>query len=147
MRQSWTPARRAANATLPRGKQRAVRYGPVVKKLIASVRYEPLGDGQSPGTLFVACSDSRVVPAFLSSAEPGELFTVRNVGNLIPPADAQGGSTGDRSEASAIEYAGGQLAVRDIVVRGHSIRRARVEALDLMSGCFSDFDVGYGQLR
>lgn len=79
----------------------------------------PLADGQRPET-FLACSDSRVVPAFLSTTEPGELFTVRNVGNLIPPAGPRGASTGDRSEASAIEYAVDRLGVQDIVICGHS---------------------------
>lgn len=82
--------------------------------------YAPLAEGQAPTTLFFACSDSRVVPAFLASAEPGHLFTVRNVGNLVPPAGSDGHSTGDRSEASAIEYAVEKLGVTDIVVCGHS---------------------------
>ncbi len=86
----------------------------------ASRVYEPLAEGQQPNTLFIACADSRVVPAFIATAEPGELFTLRNVGNLVPPADAGGASVGDLSEASAIEYAVQKLAVTDIVVCGHS---------------------------
>lgn len=82
--------------------------------------YESLAAGQTPKTLFFACSDSRVVPAFLSTAGPGELFTVRNVGNLVPPAGPRGASTGDRSEASAIEYAVEKLGVDDVVICGHS---------------------------
>jgi Carbonic anhydrase len=53
----------------------------------------------------VTCSDSRVVPDLLASTDPGDLFVMRNVGNLIPPATAEGISIGDLSEASAIEYA------------------------------------------
>jgi carbonic anhydrase len=82
--------------------------------------YKPLADGQTPSTLFITCADSRVVPAFIASSEPGELFTMRNVGNLIPRATEDGHSVGDVSEASAIEYAVLNLGVSDIVVCGHS---------------------------
>ena len=68
----------------------------------------------------MTCSDSRVVPDLLASTEPGDLFTLRNVGNLIPPATAEGISIGDLSEASAIEYAVLMLKVANIVVCGHS---------------------------
>ena len=68
----------------------------------------------------ITCSDSRVVPHLLASTHPGDLFTMRNVGNLIPPATAEGISIGDVSEASAIEYAVLVLKVANIVVCGHS---------------------------
>src|SRR4030081_1656554 len=68
-------------------------------------RFEALALTQAPDALFVTCSDSRVVPDLLASTEPGDLFTMRNVGNLVPPATAEGVSVGDLSEASAIEYA------------------------------------------
>ena len=83
-------------------------------------RFAGLSGGQEPDTLFITCSDSRVVPDLLVSTEPGDLFVMRNVGNLIPPAGAGGHSTGDVSEASAIEYAVLALGVRNIVVCGHS---------------------------
>ena len=83
-------------------------------------RFRELALAQSPDTLMVTCSDSRVVPDLLASTDPGDLFTMRNVGNLIPPATADGISIGDVSEASAIEYAVLVLKVAHIVVCGHS---------------------------
>src|SRR5215471_4655031 len=105
----------------------------VVRKLIAGIvdfrermlpqyaqRFKELAFGQTPDALFITCADSRVVPDLLASTYPGDLFTMRNVGNLIPPATAEGISIGDRSEASAIEYSVLVLKVADIVVCGHS---------------------------
>ncbi|MCB9592616.1 MAG: carbonic anhydrase [Sandaracinaceae bacterium] len=82
--------------------------------------FEQLGAGQDPDTLLLACADSRVVPHLTSSMEPGELFTVRTVGNLIAPAGADGVALGDVSEAAAVEYALLVLNVKDVVVYGHS---------------------------
>ncbi|WP_040011055.1 carbonic anhydrase [Cupriavidus sp. HMR-1] len=83
-------------------------------------QFSRLALAQTPDALFITCSDSRVVPDLLASTHPGDLFTMRNVGNLIPPATAEGVSTGDLSEASAIEYAVLVLKVANIVVCGHS---------------------------
>jgi len=83
-------------------------------------RFRELASAQAPDALFITCSDSRVVPDLLASTHPGDLFTMRNVGNLVPPATAEGISTGDLSEASAIEYAVLALKVANIVVCGHS---------------------------
>jgi carbonic anhydrase len=79
-----------------------------------------LATGQSPDTLFIACSDSRVVPNTFASTNPGDLFVLRNVGNLIPPCDLHGVSISDESEAAGIEFAVRNLNVSDIIVCGHS---------------------------
>ena len=83
-------------------------------------QFRKLSLGQAPDTLFITCSDSRVVPDLLMSTDPGEMFVMRNVGNLVPPSTVEGNSTGDLSEASAIEYAVLVLKVPFIVVCGHS---------------------------
>ncbi|HVS33975.1 MAG TPA: carbonic anhydrase [Gemmataceae bacterium] len=83
-------------------------------------RFRDLAKGQSPDALFITCSDSRVVPDLLISTDPGDLFVMRNVGNMVPPATVEGASTGDLSEASAIEYALLVLKVHSLVVCGHS---------------------------
>jgi len=83
-------------------------------------RFARLALGQAPDTLFIACSDSRVVPNLFASADPGDLFVIRNVGNLIAPAGIDGLSQEDNSEAAAIEFALAHLAVTDIIVCGHS---------------------------
>ena len=74
-------------------------------------------DGQHPTTLFIGCSDSRLVPYLLTGAGPGELFLVRNVGAFVPPYD---GSKGYHGTAAAIEFAVLNLQVRRIIVCGHS---------------------------
>lgn len=83
-------------------------------------RFQELALTQAPNSLFITCSDSRVVPDLLASTHPGDLFTMRNVGNLVPPATSNGISMGDLSEASAIEYSVLVLGVANIVVCGHS---------------------------
>src|SRR5262245_32910879 len=77
-------------------------------------RFKELALSQQPDALFITCADSRVVPDLLASTHPGDLFTMRNVGNLVPPATADGMSIGDLSEASAIEYSVLVLKVADI---------------------------------
>jgi carbonic anhydrase len=74
-------------------------------------------DGQHPTTLFIGCSDSRLVPYLLTGTGPGELFLVRNVGAFVPPYD---GSAGFHGTAAAIEFAVLNLQVVRIVVCGHS---------------------------
>jgi carbonic anhydrase len=96
-------------------------------------QFRRLSLGQTPDTLFITCSDSRVVPEFLASTKPGDLFVTRNVGNLVPPATVEGSSTGDLSEAGAIEYAVLVLRVENIIVCGHSECGAMKAALSLES--------------
>ena len=74
-------------------------------------------DGQHPTTLFIGCSDSRLVPYLLTGTGPGELFLVRNVGAFVPPHD---GSKGYHGTAAAIEFAVLNLNVSRIIVCGHS---------------------------
>jgi carbonic anhydrase len=84
-------------------------------------KFAQLAHGQSPDTLFIACSDSRVAPNWFASTDPGDLFVVRNVGNIIVPCcGTNGHSTADESEAAAIEFAILNLNVKDIIVCGHS---------------------------
>jgi len=79
--------------------------------------FQSLGRGQKPHTLFIGCADSRVVPDLIPRTMPGELFTVRNIANIVPPyrqTQEYAGTT------SSIEYAVLALGVENIVVCGHS---------------------------
>ena len=85
-------------------------YVPEHKKLMAT-----LAKGQSPNALFITCSDSRVQPELITQAELGELFVIRNAGNIVPPFGATNGG-----EGATIEYALKSLNVDHIIVCGHS---------------------------
>jgi len=78
-------------------------------------KYAKLKDGQQPPTLFVTCSDSRLVPSEFTETSGGELFVIRNAGNLIPVYD-EGTSS---SESLTIEYAISVLGIKEVVICGH----------------------------
>jgi carbonic anhydrase len=98
--------------------------------------FERLSQGQSPEVLFITCSDSRINPNLFTQTEPGELFILRNAGNIVP---AYGASTG--GEGATVELAVTGLGVKDIIICGHSLCGAidallhpeRVEKMPLMS--------------
>lgn len=89
--------------------------------------YAALAEGQRPEFLVIACSDSRVDPATIFSARPGELFVVRNVANLVPPFERAGSYHGT---SAAIEFAVTALKVRGILVMGHAQCGGVAAALD-----------------
>lgn len=77
--------------------------------------FEQLAHGQKPRVLFITCSDSRIDPNLITQTEVGELFVIRNAGNIIPPFGAANGG-----EGAAVEYAVHALGIEQIVVCGHS---------------------------
>jgi carbonic anhydrase len=77
--------------------------------------FQQLAKGQNPETLFITCSDSRIDPNLLTQAKPGDLFILRNAGNIVPPHGAANGG-----EAATIEFAVAALGVKDIIICGHS---------------------------
>jgi carbonic anhydrase len=74
--------------------------------------------GQSPRAMVVACCDSRVDPTMIFSAEPGELFVLRNVANLVPPYEPD---TSFHAASAALEFAVRVLKVDDLIVMGHAM--------------------------
>lgn len=77
--------------------------------------FEELSHGQHPRILFITCSDSRIDPNLITQAKVGELFVIRNAGNIIPPFGAANGG-----EGAAIEYAISALSIEQVIVCGHS---------------------------
>jgi carbonic anhydrase len=77
--------------------------------------FEQLAKGQNPETLFITCSDSRIDPNLLTRSRPGDLFILRNAGNIVPAHGAANGG-----EAATIEYAVAALGVKDVIICGHS---------------------------
>ncbi len=78
--------------------------------------FEELAEGQRPRVLFVTCSDSRIDPNLITGTEPGEIFVIRNAGNIVPP----NGSPAASGEAASIEYGLKALGAKYIIVCGHT---------------------------
>ncbi|MEO6599056.1 MAG: carbonic anhydrase [Polyangiaceae bacterium] len=89
--------------------------------------------GQQPETLFITCSDSRVDPNLITNSAPGELFIVRNVGNVVPNRDLPGGT------AAAVQYAVEVLNVENVIVCGHTQCGALKAILDPESVAHLDY--------
>ena len=102
-------------------------------------RWAELAIGQSPKVMVIACSDSRVDPAQIFGARPGEIFVVRNVANLVPPFETGGGRHG---VSAALEFAVTQLQVEDVIVMGHGFCGGCAAAL---TGQFDHAQPGEGQ--
>ncbi|CAI0949270.1 Carbonic anhydrase 1 [Serratia proteamaculans] len=77
--------------------------------------FRRLATQQSPRTLFISCSDSRLVPELITQREPGDLFVIRNAGNIVPSFGPEPGGV-----SASVEYAVAALGVEDIVICGHS---------------------------
>ena len=101
-------------------------------------RWEALSAGQSPRTMIIACSDSRVDPATIFDTSPGEIFVVRNVAALVPPYETGGGRHG---VSAALEFAVTQLEVDEVVVMGHGACGGCAAALNKT---FADAPAGEG---
>jgi carbonic anhydrase len=101
-------------------------------------RWSQLSRGQDPKVMVVACSDSRVDPMQIFDVAPGEIFTVRNVANLVPPFETTKGYHG---VSAAVEFAVTQLEVPEVVVMGHASCGGCAAAL---SGGFKDMKPGEG---
>jgi len=84
---------------------------------IDSLYQQLVKEGQTPKTLVVACCDSRVDPALVFDCDPGDLFVIRNVANLVPPLEEHSGHHGT---TAAIEYGVSTLGVKHIIVLGHA---------------------------
>ena len=94
-------------------KQFKKKYGEKYSSLFQKL----VDEGQSPKTLFIACSDSRVVPNLITYTKPGDLFIARNIGNFVPPFNPDSGAS---ATPAVIEYALSVLNVENIILCGHT---------------------------
>jgi carbonic anhydrase len=101
-------------------------------------RWSELAEGQSPRVMVLSCADSRVDPAQIFDARPGEMFVVRNIAALAPPYET---SNGYHGVSAALEFAVSQLEVAEILVMGHGLCGGCAAAL---TGQFDDTDHGEG---
>lgn len=101
-------------------------------------RWSELAEGQSPKVMILACADSRVDPAHIFDAKPGEMFVVRNIAALAPPYET---SRGFHGVSAALEFAVTQLDVGEILVMGHGLCGGCAAAL---TGQFDDTEPGDG---
>ena len=101
-------------------------------------RWSELAEGQSPRIMILSCADSRVDPAQIFDARPGEMFVVRNIAGLAPPYETTGGYHG---VSAALEFAVTQLNVGEILVMGHGLCGGCAAAL---TGQFDDSEPGEG---
>jgi carbonic anhydrase len=102
-------------------------------------RWSELAEGQSPEILVIACSDSRVDPATIFDAKPGEMFVIRNVAALVPPYESDAHYHGT---SAALEFAVTQLEVKEILVMGHGFCGGCAASL---TGQFDNARDGEGQ--
>src|SRR6476619_5705417 len=102
-------------------------------------RWSELAEGQSPKVMILTCADSRVDPAHIFDARPGEMFVVRNIAALAPPFETAPGSHG---VSAALEFAVTQLEVEEILVLGHGLCGGCAAAL---TGQFEHAEPGEGQ--
>jgi carbonic anhydrase len=77
--------------------------------------FQKLASSQNPRALFISCSDSRLVPELVTQREPGDLFVIRNAGNIVPSYGPEPGGV-----TASVEYAVAALEVTDVVICGHS---------------------------
>ncbi|NUR46409.1 MAG: carbonic anhydrase [Sphingomonas sp.] len=101
-------------------------------------RWSQLAEGQSPRIMILSCADSRVDPAQIFDARPGEMFVVRNIAALAPPYETTRGYHG---VSAALEFAVTQLKVEEILVMGHGLCGGCAAAL---TGQFDDTEPGEG---
>ncbi|MBS0520047.1 MAG: carbonic anhydrase [Proteobacteria bacterium] len=94
-------------------------------------------EGQSPKILFIGCSDARVDPGIITQTHPGDIFTVRNVAAMVPPAEPD---THYHGTSAAIEFAVRALEVEHVVVLGHALCGGIAALVDGRASAYADYD-------